>query len=280
MCTSPLRPRVVSALNTLVALAICAGSSAAFPQGGTAPAVRDLYTDRPDKTESPYTVPAGRLQLEVDLVSFTRHSAAGVRSTGWDVVPFNIKFGVTHNVDLQVLVRSYYSERTEFGGSRPAERHAGSGDVTARLKLNLLGNDAGRWAVGVMPFVKIPVDRGGAGNDGVEGGVIVPVATQLGHGWALGFMTRLDVLRNEGSGGHHVSFVNSVTAGHDITARLAGYVEFYTEVRQRAEGWVGTVDVGLTYGLTPDVQLDAGMNRGVTRAATDFNPFLGVSWRF
>jgi hypothetical protein len=40
------------------------------------------------------------------------------------------------------------------------------------------------------------------------------------------------------------------------------------------------VDFGLTYGLTDDIQLDAGINIGVTRSAEDFNPFVGLSWRF
>jgi hypothetical protein len=40
------------------------------------------------------------------------------------------------------------------------------------------------------------------------------------------------------------------------------------------------VDFGLTYELTPNIQLDAGINVGVTKAAPDFNPFVGLSWRF
>jgi len=40
------------------------------------------------------------------------------------------------------------------------------------------------------------------------------------------------------------------------------------------------VDFGLTYALTKNIQLDAGINIGITRAADDWNPFVGVSWRF
>jgi hypothetical protein len=36
----------------------------------------------------------------------------------------------------------------------------------------------------------------------------------------------------------------------------------------------------VTYAVTDDIQLDAGVNIGVTRSAEDINPFLGVSWRF
>jgi long-subunit fatty acid transport protein len=44
--------------------------------------------------------------------------------------------------------------------------------------------------------------------------------------------------------------------------------------------WVGTVDAGLTYRLTGNLQFDAGVNLGVTDAADDINTFLGLAWRF
>ena len=39
------------------------------------------------------------------------------------------------------------------------------------------------------------------------------------------------------------------------------------------------VDVGLTYGVTEDLQFDTGANFGITRAADDVNVFAGFSWR-
>ena len=44
--------------------------------------------------------------------------------------------------------------------------------------------------------------------------------------------------------------------------------------------WQGQVDVGWTCALGEDVQLDLGCNFGVTEAAPDFNPFVGLSRRF
>jgi hypothetical protein len=278
----PILGRLRPALAALVFVVFPGAAAAAGPPDGTGPAVRELYTDRPDKTESPYTVPAGCFQIEADLVSFARHTSGDARTTGWEIAPFNFKAGLLDNLDFQVVVRTYYAKRTEVGASRAAVRFAGSGDVTARAKLNLVGNDAGRLAVGVMPFVKIPTDRGGAGNEAVEGGVIVPLAFELPRGWGLGLMTEVDVLRNDdGTRGHHLSFINSVTIGHDIASRLAGYAEFFSEIsRQRGQKWIGTIDLGLTYALGANLQLDGGLNVGVTAAADDINPFIGLSWRF
>ena len=41
-----------------------------------------------------------------------------------------------------------------------------------------------------------------------------------------------------------------------------------------------TIDTGLLLAITSDVQLDCGVNFGITRRATDFNPFVGLSVRF
>src|ERR1039458_221434 len=54
-------------------------------------AMRELTPDRPDKTESPYTVDAGHFQLEMDFANYTRDDAEGVRTAAWNVAPFNLK---------------------------------------------------------------------------------------------------------------------------------------------------------------------------------------------
>ena len=65
-------------------------------------------------------------------------------------------------------------------------------------------------------------------------------------------------------------------------ARVGGkYGEIFTSVStERGSEWVATLDFGLTYGLTDNVQLDGGVNIGLTRSADDVNPFLGISMRF
>jgi hypothetical protein len=47
------------------------------------PSLREMSTDRPDKTESPYTVDAGHFQFEADLVSFGYSAKMGLLPIGW-----------------------------------------------------------------------------------------------------------------------------------------------------------------------------------------------------
>ena len=97
----------------------------------------------------------------------------------------------------------------------------------------------------------------------------------------MGLETAVTFLRNDADSGRHEEFLNSVTFDHDIFGRLGGYFEFFSSVStERGSGWVGTVDLGLTYKVAENIQLDAGVNFGVTPAADDLNVFSGITLRF
>ena len=246
--------------------------------------LRELSADRPDKTGSAYTVDAGHLQVEMDLLSYShdhdRSDANDAVSEAWAVAPMNLKVGLLNDVDVQLMIETYNRVRTEDRSTGTTQHRSGFGDVTLRLKKNLWGNDGGRTALAVMPVVKLPTNQDELGNSVVEGGLIFPFAMDLPRGWDLGATTAVGLLRDEASPGYHAGFVNTITLGHDLTKRLAAYVEFFAEVStERGTPWVGTVDVGFTYALTADLQLDAGVNVGVTESADDVNPFVGVTWR-
>lgn len=243
--------------------------------------MRELTPDRPDKTESPYTVDAGHFQLEMDVVTFTLNRSNDTRIESWNVAPVNIKIGLLNNVDLQFIFENYIYARTEDRQAHKMTTQSGVGDLTTRLKINLWGNDGGQTAFGILPFVKFPTNTDHLGNHAVEGGVIFPLAVKLPAGWDLGLETGSSFLRNEQDRGYHAEFVNMVTVGHELIGKLSGYLEFFSSVStEPASSWVGTVDLGLTYGLADNIQFDAGVNLGVTRSADDVNAFTGLTVRF
>ena len=240
---------------------------------------RDLSTDRPDKTESPYTVDAGWMQIEMDVVAFThdRHNTERSRERveSWSFGATNFKLGLLHNVDLQIVIEPCTSTRTG-----PA-RANGFGDTTVRTKINFWGNDGGPTALALMPFVKFPTNEDDLGNRAVEGGLIVPLAVELPGGWGLGLMTEVDFLEDADTRGHHAEWINTITFSHDLTERLGAYIEFFSAVSaERGAPWVGTLDAGFTCAVGEDIQIDFGVNLGLTRSADDVSPFLGLSWRF
>lgn len=241
--------------------------------------MRPMSTDRPDKTESAYTVDAGHFQIEATLAQFgiDNRNADGEKVFGINAGNVNLKVGLTNNMDFQVVVENYLYEEARADGA--TTRESGFGDIQTRLKVNLWGNDGGTTALAVMPYVNWPTNPSGFGNKKVEGGIIVPLAVELPWGFGMGVMTEVDFVVRDG-GSYGINFVNSITLSRDIIGNLAGYAELFSELLDTSLDAVVTLDVGFCYSLTEDIMLDVGVNFGVTDAADDFNPFAGLSMRF
>jgi hypothetical protein len=242
--------------------------------------LRDLSPDRPDATESPYTVDAGHYQLEMDFANFTYDKTGGTTTKAWDVGDFNFKAGLLNNVDLQLVYDNYLNVRTEDSSGK-STMQSGSGDFTTRLKINLWGDDGGQTAFALLPFVKFPTSTDDLGNNAVEGGVIFPLAVSLPHDFDLSLETAASLMKNDDNGGYHEEFIASASVDHPIIGKLSGFVEFFSNfTTQSHSSWVGTADTGLEYLVTKNIQLDCDCYFGVTHAAPDFNPFAGITARF
>ena len=243
--------------------------------------LREMATDRPDKTESAYTVDAGHYQVEMDILAYTYDRSDDETVKTLNIAPLNLKVGVLNNVDLQIIVESYNIQRTADRVAGTSSRISGFGDLLLRTKINLWGNDGGPTALSVMPFVKFPTNQHGLGNDAVEGGIIFPFAMELPAEWGLGAQVEVDQVRDSNNSGYHQEYGSTITVSHDIVGKLGGYVELFSNVSTEAKAdWIATFDFGFTYALSRDIQLDAGMNIGLTDAADDFNPFIGLSMRY
>ncbi|HVU18806.1 MAG TPA: transporter [Candidatus Didemnitutus sp.] len=282
---------LLAAFVSLLPLALAAseGTSAPVDKSGyslfnptPAEHLRDLSPDRPDLTESPYTVDAGWWQLEMDFVAYSRDhdraDGANVVSTATSFANINLKVGLTSKIDLQTVLSPYTRAIVQDNNSGTRVEATGFGDIETRLKINFWGDDGGESAFGIMPFVKWPTSQHGLGNHSVEGGLILPYAHELPAGFDIGMMTEWDVVRNDDDTGYTSEWVNSVTLGHDLVGKLGCYVEL-ASILKHGPG-EAYFDCGLTYGIDKNVQLDAGTSIGLTHSSNDLVLFTGFTVRF
>lgn len=243
--------------------------------------MRELSPDRPDETESPYTVDAGHYQLEMDFANFTCDKTDGTTTKTWEAGDFNLRIGLLNQLELSLIFDNYLHVHTDDRITGISMTQSGVGDFTSRLKINLWGDDGGRTAFGLLPYVKFPTSTDGLGNNAVEGGMIFPLALSLPHNFDLSLETAVSLMENDDNGGYHEAFIASASVDHQIIGNLNGFLEFFSNFTTESHaGWVGTVDTGLEYLVTKNIQLDCDCCFGVTPAAPDYNPFCGITVRF
>lgn len=262
---TPIRPQSFAARLALLVLLFGAVSA---PAAYAEP--RPLSADRPDRTESPYSVPAGDVQLEADVASvgFAAHPGEDTRLA--DLATLNLKLGLHRVLDVQLVGTAYSHLRVEPHGG-PA---GGEGEVfpslAARLKWNFAGNDGGRFALGLLPYAEFA--RGG-GSDPLLG-ALVPVAVELPEGTSVAGMAGAETVNDA------TSVIASVTAARELAPRVSAFVELFgawdADTGAQAES---TFDWGVTFAATELVQLDAGAYHGLGGAAEDLRVFAGVTWR-
>jgi len=249
--------------------------------------MREMSTDRPDITESPHTVDAGHFQIEMSFSDFSydRNSPDWVTTRGLAIAPMLLKAGLLNNVDLQLGIDPYTWIHATDRNTDESVTVRGFGDTALRLKINLWGNDEGETAFALMPFVTFPTasdgPEGGIGSGEVEGGIIAPFGASLPYEFNLGLMAEFDYIRDAENDGYVVEFVHTATIGHRLVGDLDGFIEFAGLASLNADqDYRASFDAGLTYAVTPDVQLDAGIRVGLTKATEDFGVFAGVSLRY
>ena len=245
--------------------------------------LRAMDTDGPGTTESPYTVNAGHFQIEMTFLAYTseRDQIDGERYEleAWAIAPMLLRLGLLNRFEAQLVLDPRVAVRERVGSNRV--NFWGFGDTTVRLKYNFWGNDSGRTAFAATPYLKFPTSGEGLGNNSLEGGLIFPLSVALPEDVWLGMTTRFDAVRDSAGPGYEMEFVNSIAVGHDLVGNVFGYVEFFSAVStERDSPWVGTFNTGLIHRLTDDVQLNGGVNLGLTRSADDWTAYVGMAWRF
>ena len=248
--------------------------------------LRPLQTDRPTKSNSPYTVDAGHFQYEADLVNWTYDHYNYSRTTTNTVLVTDptLKLGLTNRTDLEVALAPINFNRSTDRTSGTRSEFNGFGDVYTRVKFNLLGDDGGDYALAVVPYVKAPSAARGIGNDHWEGGGYAPFSFALPGDWTGLVMTELDIQENADFSGTHNNYQNLVNVSHAIgpaSANVTGYMEVYSDVNtDRGQQAYYTFDVAAAWLVENNLQLDIGTNIGLNKAAPDLQAYIGISQRF
>lgn len=244
--------------------------------------MRPMVSDQAMFTLTPYTVDAGHFQLETDLFDYfhDRERGGGVdeRFTGWSVGRMTLKAGLCNRVDLGVSFTAYSRLTTEDFAAGTKTVEEGINNITPSLKINLWGNDGGTTALALIPYVSIPTTQLVPGYEDYSGGLQVAFAWRLPYEFKLGLLTGFDLYENA-TGDFHPQFINGISLRRTVYGNLNAYGEFFTVMDEETNDWSSLVNAGLAYQITKNMEMNVGITAG-TRSEIDWNPYVGLSWRF
>ena len=245
--------------------------------------MRPFNTDRPTKSNVPYTVDAGHFQYEGDvfIYSFDNTTTPDTDNTSWILFNPTFKAGLANWIDLEVNFSAQNVLRSQTRSTGAISSNSGFGDTITRLKMNLWGNDGGSTAMAVIPYAKWPTAPIGVGNGYAEWGAIAPLAIALPAGFTAILMGEFDYQKNPSDNGYHANFPALINLNRPIFENVTAYAEIYANWSTRRDiRDTYTLDFALAWSPIANFQLDAGVNIGLVAAAIPYQIYMGIAQRF
>ncbi|MGI9652930.1 transporter [Chryseobacterium sp. RLHN22] len=240
--------------------------------------MREMETDRPDVTESPYTVDAGHFQYETDIIGLTREKSDFKNTKTLLINQANLKIGLTGSTAIQIGFETYGWQKEKDLSTGITESKHGVGDLNIRIKQNIIGNNKGSFALAILPYVKIPTSQY-EDDDLVEGGLIVPMIYKFSGEWKLGFQVEVDRLKDTDEHAMHTELLQTLTISHPLLKNIEGIAETYYTYDFKAHEIYNFINAAVQMEVAKNFKIDAGLNYGIQHHA-EKRYFLGASYRY
>ena len=246
--------------------------------------VQSIITDRPDFTESAVVVPAGSIQLESGYTFVYDKEPPNHRSEH-NFPEYLLRIGATRDIEVRLTWLGWtfsderFLERDDDDHLVQRNPHeVDTNDVSAGFKFQLLREEGWIPDLAVIADITMP-----AGSERVSSGDVDPtVKILIGHGITettyigsnFNFRAATDEL------GRFFQFEGTVSVGAELFENSACYVEyFFIAPNERDTDVAHYLDGGLTYLLSPVVQLDWRIGMGLNEEADDLFTGVGLSFR-
>lgn len=272
--------------TTFAALALVIGCAATAPATAqTAPGaeLREFCADRPGKGTPTCILDVGRWQAEVGLVDGARQSDDAFRVESWAYGDLFFRYGLTPTTELQFGITSWTREKVTDRTTGDSETADGVSDIQIGIRRSLASPDGSGVSVALAGFITAPTGSDEVRGDGIEGGVVLPIALPLNEEWGLSLSPEIDIVADGDGEGRHAAYT-----------MVAGIGRGFGQWALGAEVWLSHDDDPIeavtqsTFDLTavwtppsmPDAQLDFGLNFGLNDDSPDVEFGVGVARRF
>lgn len=240
-----------------------------------------LVTDRPDQTESAFTVPARLFQLEAGW-GYGELRTPTVEETFQAFPQALLRIGLNKIFELRVGVPGIAIENTDTETGSSTNR--GLVDATVGFKVVIAEEKGAFPQTAFLGTLIVPSGDDEFTSDRLDPAFRFTFSNTLSDKLSLGYnigglwLTEPD---DEGFLDSLSFFDWTVALGISVTDRLGVFVEGFGLAPIDSDArTITAIDAGVTYLLTPRLQVDASASAGLSSAAPDWTLGLGLSFRF
>ena len=229
-----------------------------------------LITDRPDATESPYTVGTGNFQIETGALftdngnnDFTTEST--VYNTGL------LRYGINETIELR-LGWDYVNERN-LNNRTEISNASGFTPLLLGAKFELVNENGWIPQIGLLTHLRLPFSAAAEfkpENTGMEMIFSFDHTLSDKDGIAYNLGARI---ANDRS----LEYLYTIAYGYSFTDKWGAYAELYGAFPEDTTAY-HLWDAGITYLVNNNLQLDATVGTGFQSSATDQNLLISAGF--
>ena len=250
----------------LARLGVLLGALLPFAGFWPAAAQEPMITDRPDFTESAFSIPTGYFQLEAGF-TFEDGESGDFETYGEAL----LRVGLTPRWEARLGIPSY--------GRFEADGMDASGFLDASLGAKVELDPWGQASTALLVSTSVPTASGDFESSHWQPEVLLALSWDLDAGYGLG--ANLGYTHAYDGNERFAQLRASVGLGIPVSDRLGAFVEMYGFSEESEDGSPTLyADAGLTYALSEDLQLDVRVGHGFADSGTDLFFGAGVSTRW
>lgn len=236
-----------------------------------------IAADRPDFVDSGDVVGIGHFQIETSA-AIERDNRNGIRTRTYST-PTLLRLGFAETLELRLETDGRLVERRSSSGA--SQTTAGNGDLSLGIKWHAMKGGDGQPSVGWIAQVDIDSGSVEFRGAGLRPSLRMATEWELPAALSLGMMPGL-AWNKDATGERFISGQFGVVLGKSWNDRLRSFVELAASQIAPAHrgGSLANADIGMTYLLTDNVQVDTALSRGLNRNTPNLNWTVGLSVRF
>ena len=211
--------------------------------------VPELITDRPDATESAFSVPDKFFQIEAGFV-FSKDNESDLDTQGLDLLGTLIRYGVGGGFELR-LGFNFRQESFTLLDSSILDKSIGLAPLSLGFKYEMIEGDGWVPQTALIASVALPIGSSDYVPDKIEPGILLAFSHDITNDLGLGYNLGMEFPEEQ-------IFRYSISLGYSLSDNIGLYAEVYGQasdkIDTRPENYF---DAGLTWLVLPYLQLDA-----------------------